>query len=70
LLNGGYSSTLGVKRNFIAPNVPYLKDVFDTRIMFSNVEVSSDFKNGYRIFQGLSYKDLDRQYGAIVKLIS
>lgn len=70
LLNGGYSSTLGVKRNFIAPNVPYLKDVFDTRVMFSNVEVSSDFKNGYRIFQGLSYKDLDRQYGAIVKLIS
>ena len=48
----------------------YLKDVFDTRVMFSNVEVSSDFKNGYRIFQGLSYKDLDRQYGAIVKLIS
>jgi hypothetical protein len=38
--------------------------------MFSNVEVSSDFKNGYRIFQGLSYKDLDRQYGAIVKLLS
>jgi hypothetical protein len=38
--------------------------------MFSNVEVSADFKNGYRIFQGLSYKDIDRQYGGIVKLLS
>jgi hypothetical protein len=37
--------------------------------MFSNIQVDDDFKNAYRIFQGLSYKDIDRQYGAIVKLI-
>jgi hypothetical protein len=37
--------------------------------MFSNIQVDGDFKNAYRIFQGLSYKDIDRQYGAIVKLI-
>ena len=29
-----------------------------------------DFRNAYRIFQGLSYKDIERQYGAIVKLLS
>ena len=37
--------------------------------MFSNVQVDGDFRNAYRVFQGLSYKDIDRQYGAIVKLI-
>ena len=70
LLNAGNSATVGVRRNFRAPDVPYIRDIFDTRVMFSNVEISSDFKNGYRIFQGLSYKDIDRQYGGIVKLLS
>lgn len=69
LCNQGYNSTVGNKRYIAAPNVPYLKDVFDNRIMFSNMQVEDNFKNAYRIFQGLSYKDIDRQYGAIVKLI-
>lgn len=69
LLNGGYSTTVGQKRNFVAENVPYVKKLFDNRVMFSNVQQDDDFKNAYRIFQGLSYKDIDRQYGAIVKFI-
>lgn len=69
ILNDGYSATVGQKMNISAPNVPYIKDQFDNRIMFSNVQVDGDFKNGYRVFQGLSYEDVDRQYGAIVKLI-
>lgn len=69
ILNDGYSSTVGKKTNIAAPNVPYIKDQFDTRIMFSNIQVDGDFKNGYRVFQGLSYEDVDRQYGAVVKLI-
>jgi hypothetical protein len=69
LQNSGYNSTVGRKRNFSVPNVPYINDLFDNRIMFSNVQVDDDFRNAYRIFQGLSYQDIDRQYGAIVKLI-
>ena len=69
ILNDGYSATVGQKVNIIAPNLPYIKDQFDNRIMFSNVQVDGDFRNAYRVFQGLSYKDIDRQYGAIVKLI-
>ena len=69
VLNNGYSATVGRKTNIIAPDVPYVKDLFDNRVMFSNVQVDGDFRNAYRIFQGLSYKDIDRQYGAIVKLI-
>lgn len=69
LLNAGYSVSLPFKKYFTQPNVPYVKDIFDTRIMFSDVQVEDDFRNAYRIFQGLDYKDIERQYGAIVKLI-
>lgn len=69
ILNDGYNATVGQKNHMPAVDVPYLKDQFDNRIMFSNVQVDDDFKNAYRIFQGLSYKDIDRQYGAIVKLL-
>ena len=69
ILNDGYNATVGQKVNVPAIDVPYIKDQFDNRIMFSNVQVEDDFRNAYRIFQGLSYKDIDRQYGAIVKLL-
>ena len=69
LMNDGYNSLLGIKRNFTSDIVPYTKDVFDTRIMFSNIQVDGAFKNSYKVFQGLSYEDLDRQYGAITKII-
>lgn len=69
VLNGGYGSSLGHRRNLTIANVPYINDLYDNRIMFSNVQVDDDFRNAYRIFQGLSYQDIDRQYGAIVKLI-
>lgn len=70
LLNAGYSVTLPFKKYFTQPDVPYVKDIFDTRIMFSDVQVAEDFRNAYRIFQGLDYKDIERQYGAIVKLLT
>ena len=70
LLNDGYNSTVGQRRNFIVDNVPYIKELYDNRIMFSNVQREDDFQNAYRIFQGLSFKDIDRQYGAIVKLLA
>lgn len=69
ILNDGYNATVGQKYNVPVTDVPYIKDQFDNRIMFSNVQVDGDFKNAYRIFQGLSYKDIDRQYGGIVKIL-
>ena len=69
LMNDGYNSLLGIKRNFTFDLVPYTKDVFDTRIMFSNIQVDGAFKNSYKVFQGLSYEDIDRQYGSITKII-
>lgn len=69
ILNLGYSTSTPFKRYSLAPDVPYIKDVFDTRIMFSDIQAEDDFRNAYRVFQGLAYKDVERQYGAIVKLL-
>ena len=69
LLNDGYSKTTGVIRNQAIQEIPYVKQEYATRIMFSNKNVQNQFINGYRIFQGLSYHDYDKQYGEIVKLI-
>ena len=70
ILNDGLSSTVGRKRYNLMLNVPYSKSEFANRIMFSNINVTDAFTNGYRTFQGLAYKDYDKQYGAITKLIS
>lgn len=70
LLNDGYSATVGEKRYNLLPDVPYSKSEFANRIMFSNVHITDAFTNGYRTFQGLSYKDYDKQYGAITKLLA
>lgn len=70
LLNDGLSATVGRKRYNLMPDVPYSKSEFSNRIMFSNVNVTDAFTNGHRTFQGLAYKDYDKQYGAITKLIS
>ena len=69
LLNTGYSATVGSKEYYEHPPVPYVKTLFDNRIVFSNIQVEDDFKNGYRVFSPLAYQDIDRQYGAIVKLL-
>ena len=69
LMNSGYNQLLGVKRMFTFDSVPYTKELFDTRIMFSNIQVDGAFKNSYKVFQGLSYEDIDRQYGSITKII-
>lgn len=69
LFNLGYGATVGVRQNFKWNDVPYTRDVFDTRIMFSNVQENNSFKNAYRIFQGLSYQDVDNQYGSITKIL-
>jgi len=68
VVNVGYNSTTSDKSYFSTPDVPYLKNIFDNRIMFSDIHINDAFKNNYRVFQGLAYKDITRQYGAIVKM--
>ena len=68
LFNIGYSVTTSNKQYMEKPDVPYIKNIFDTRVMFSQKSVNDAFQNGYRVFQGLQYQDVTRQYGGIVKM--
>lgn len=71
ILNSGYSSTLPKMKYFeFDDSIPNVKTSFQNRISFSNVSVDGAYENGYKIFQGLSYKDITNQYGSITKLIS
>lgn len=69
ILNDGYSATVSAKTFDLLPNVPYSTSEFANRIMFSNMQVDGAYTNGYRIFQGVAFKDYDKQYGAITKLL-
>lgn len=69
VINGGYSSTTSEKQAFTLPDVPYIKNRFGTRIMYSDISVGDAFKNGFRVFQMTHYRDYPRTYGGIMKMI-
>lgn len=69
LYNLGFTTTTSEKEHIELPDVPYIKNIFDNRIMYSQKHVNDAFQNGYRVFQGLQYQDITRQYGAIVKIL-
>ena len=69
IINKGYSETLPSKYYFINPDVPYIRDKFNNRIMFSEIHVNDSFKNSYRIFKGLDYKDYNVGWGSITKIL-
>lgn len=70
IYNKGFSKSLSERWNFELPDVPYIKNWFGTRIMYSDTHVNDAYKNGFRVFQGTHYRDYTREYGEIVKLVS
>lgn len=68
VMNGAINVTLSKRHNIIQPDVPWIKNKFDTRIMYSDIAVTDAFKNGYRVFQGKNYRDYPKTYGSIVAL--
>ena len=67
--NKGFQRSVGERYNFETPDVPYIKNWFGTRIMYSDVLVNDSYKNGFRVFQGTNFRDYTREYGEIVKLV-
>ena len=70
IYNKGFSKSLSERQNNLLPDVPYIKNWFGTRIMYSDIHINDAYKNGYRVFQGTHYRDYTREYGEIVKLVS
>ena len=68
--NKGFTKSLSERWNLELPDVPYIKNWFGTRIMYSDIHVNDAYKNGFRVFQGTHYRDYTREYGEIVKLVS
>lgn len=67
--NDGYSTTLSTKYNYEMPDVPAVKNVFVTRIMYSNIAINDAFRNGFRIFDLMNYRDYTLTYGALTRII-
>lgn len=68
IINGGANVTLSKKPNFIIPDVPFIKNYFGNRILYSDLSSTDAFKNGYRVFSANHYKDYTNSYGAIVDI--
>ena len=68
--NKGFSKSLSERFNMELPDVPYIKNWFETRIMYSDIHINDAYKNGYRVFRPTTYRDYTREYGEIVKLIT
>ena len=69
IVNNGFKSLLSSKEYYIQPDVPYLKNSFENRIIYSDIAVNDAFKNGYRVFGFTNFRDYSKEYGAITKLI-
>ncbi|WP_418192592.1 hypothetical protein, partial [Alistipes sp.] len=69
VINTGFSNTVSERQAFTLPDVPYIKNRFDTRIMYSDISVGDAFKNGFRVFQMTHYRDYPRIYGGIMKMV-
>lgn len=68
VLNEGYSVVLSRNLHTKWISTPYENWNFENRIAFSNVAATKMFTNGFRIFQGMAYQDIDKQFGQIIKL--
>lgn len=67
--NDGYGSTTSQRVRFNQPEVPAIKNIFRTRVMYSNPASSDSFKNNLRVFEEGNYYDYPTEYGQIVKLV-
>lgn len=67
--NKAFSVGLSERYNFEVPDVPYIKNEFTNRILYSDIQISDAYINGFRTFRGTHYRDYTKSYGAITKLV-
>ena len=67
--NKGFTKTVSEKYYFEVPNVPYIKQEFQNRIVFSDIHINDAYKNGFRVLRAMNHKDYPMTHGSITKLI-
>ena len=67
--NQGFTKSVSEKYYFEVPDVPYIKQEFQNRIVFSDIHINDAYKNGFRVIRTMNHKDFPMTYGSITKLI-
>ena len=67
--NKGFSKSVSEKYYFEVPDVPYIKQEFQNRIVFSDIHINDAYKNGFRVIRAMNHKDYPMTHGSITKLI-
>ena len=68
IINGANNNMLSMKHYWQLPDVPYTKQQYDTRIQFSEINVNTKYRNGFRIFKEGNFIDLPKTYGCLVDI--
>lgn len=69
ITNDGFRSTVGERWYELLPEVPYYKNTFENRVLYSEIAITDAFKNGYRVFYSTNFQDYKKEYGKIIKLV-
>ena len=67
--NKGFSKSVSEKYYFEVPDVPYIKQEFQNRIVFSDIHINDAYKNGFRVLRTTNHKDYPMTYGSITKIL-
>ena len=67
--NKGFSKSVSEKYYFEVPDIPYIKQEFQNRVIFSDIHINDAYKNGFRVIRTMNHKDFPMTYGSITKLI-
>lgn len=67
--NDGFSKGLSERYNFEVPDVPYIKNEYTNRIIYSDIHITDSFSNGFRTFRGGNFRDYPKTYGSITKIL-
>ena len=67
--NKGFSKSVSEKYYFEVPDVPYIKQQFQNRIVFSDIHINDAYKNGFRVIRTTNHKDYPMTYGSITKIL-
>ena len=69
ILNPALGSNMSSQYYFERPDLPYIKDIFETRIAYSKLHATDGTSNKYRYFMPGQYKDYPITYGGITKIV-
>lgn len=67
--NQGFGKGLSSRFNYEVPDVPYLKNNFSNRVVYSDIQITDVFQNNFRVFPSKNYRDYPQTYGSITKII-